>query len=145
LSVTVTPLRYCSLQAPYMVPTYFQILVTLLHAPINLTGLFHNSPCMLNSDREGSQLKAQLRRYRETVGQTVHTHCASVHEVAKLVTALLRVAGGNCRPGGKYWQPTARFMTQVTRKMTAKNRDQLWNPTLGNPVWATFTFFLILR
>jgi len=25
--------------------------------------------------------------------QTVHTHCASVHQVAKLVAALLRVAG----------------------------------------------------
>ena len=25
--------------------------------------------------------------------QTVHTHCASVHEAAKLVAALLRVAG----------------------------------------------------
>jgi len=26
-------------------------------------------------------------------GQTVHTHCASVHQAAKLVAALLRVAG----------------------------------------------------
>jgi len=25
--------------------------------------------------------------------QTVHTHCASVHQAAKLVAALLRVAG----------------------------------------------------
>jgi len=25
--------------------------------------------------------------------QTVHTHCASVHQTAKLVAALLRVAG----------------------------------------------------
>ena len=33
--------------------------------------------------------------------QTVHTHCASVHQAAKMVAALLRVAGGNCRPGGK--------------------------------------------
>ena len=28
--------------------------------------------------------------------QTVYTHCASVHQAAKLVAALLRVAGGNC-------------------------------------------------
>jgi len=27
------------------------------------------------------------------VRQTVHTHCASVHQAAKLVAALLRVAG----------------------------------------------------
>jgi len=32
-------------------------------------------------------------------------------------------------------------MTHVTCRLTAKNRDQLWNPALGNRVWATFTFF----
>ena len=29
-------------------------------------------------------------------------------------------------------------MTHVTRRLTAKDRDQLRNPTLGNRVWATF-------
>ena len=29
-------------------------------------------------------------------------------------------------------------MTRVTCKLTAKNRDQLRNPTLGNRVWSTF-------
>ena len=72
--------------------------------------------------------------------QTVHTHRASVHQAAKLVADFLRVAGGNCSPGGKYWQPTAGFMTHVTCGLIAKNRDQLRNPTLGNRVWATFTF-----
>ena len=57
--------------------------------------------------------------------QTVHTHCASVHRAAKLVAALLRVAGGNCGPGGKYWQPTAGHKTHVTCRLNAKNRDQL--------------------
>ena len=28
-------------------------------------------------------------------------------------------------------------MTHVTCRLTAKNRDQLRNPTLGNRVWAT--------
>ena len=28
---------------------------------------------------------------------------------------------------------------------TAKNRDQLRNPTLGNRVWATFTFLMTLN
>jgi len=32
------------------------------------------------------------------------------------------------------------FMTHITCRLTAKNRDQLRNPTLGNRVWATFTF-----
>ena len=31
-------------------------------------------------------------------------------------------------------------MTHVTCRPTAKNRDQLRNPTLGNRVWASFTF-----
>ena len=35
-------------------------------------------------------------------------------------------------------------MTHVTCRLTAKNRDQLWNPTLGNRVWATFTFFTVV-
>jgi len=30
-------------------------------------------------------------------------------------------------------------MTYLTCMLTAKNRDQLRNPTLGNQVWATFT------
>jgi len=33
----------------------------------------------------------------------------------------------------------------VTCTLTAKNRDQLLNPTLGNRVWATFTFFVLVR
>jgi len=31
-------------------------------------------------------------------------------------------------------------MTHVTCRLTAKNRDQLRNPTLGSRLWATFTF-----
>ena len=31
-------------------------------------------------------------------------------------------------------------MTHVTCRLTAKNRDRLRNPTLGNQVWANFTF-----
>ena len=31
-------------------------------------------------------------------------------------------------------------MTHVTCRLTAKTRDQLRNPTLGNRVWTTFTF-----
>jgi len=34
----------------------------------------------------------------------------------------------------------AGFMTHVTCRLTAENRDQLRNPTLGIRVWATFTF-----
>ena len=34
----------------------------------------------------------------------------------------------------------AGFITHVTCRLTAKDRDQLRNTTLGNRVWATFTF-----
>jgi len=34
-------------------------------------------------------------------------------------------------------------MTHITCRLTVKNWDQLWNPTLGNRVWATFTFFYL--
>ena len=34
-------------------------------------------------------------------------------------------------------------MTHITCRLTAKNWDQLRNPTLGNRVWVTFTFALI--
>jgi len=33
-------------------------------------------------------------------------------------------------------------MTHATCRLTAKNRDQLGNPTLGSQVWATFTFYI---
>jgi len=37
---------------------------------------------------------------------------------------------------------TARFMTHVTCRLTAKNRDQLRNPMLGNRVLAPFYYSL---
>ena len=36
-------------------------------------------------------------------------------------------------------------MTHVTYRLTAKNRDQLRNPTLGNRVRATFTFTFLIH
>jgi len=56
---------------------------------------------VLDSGAEGPGFKSQPRRCRVTLTltitlglrQTVHTHRASVHQTAKLVAALLRVAG----------------------------------------------------
>jgi len=36
-------------------------------------------------------------------------------------------------------------MTHVTCRLTAKNRDQRRNPTLGNRAWATFYLFKLGR
>ena len=49
---------------------------------------------MLDSGAEGPGFKSQSRRCGgNSLRQTVHTHCASVHQAAKLVAAFLRVAG----------------------------------------------------
>ena len=48
----------------------------------------------INSCTGGPGFKSQSRRCRVTVlWKTVHTHCASVHQAAKLAAALLRTAG----------------------------------------------------
>jgi len=53
---------------------------------------------------------------------TVHTHCASVHEAAKLVADLLRavkVTAGLAESNGSL--PPG-FMTHITCRLTANNR-----------------------
>jgi len=45
---------------------------------------------VLDSGAEGPGFKSQSGN---SLRQTVHTHCASVHQAAKLVAALLKVAG----------------------------------------------------
>ena len=93
---------------------------------------------MLDSSAVGPGFKLQPRRCRVTV-------------LGKLFTPIVPLftkqqnCGGSCRPGGKWWRPTARFMTYVTCRLTAKTRDQLRNPTLGNRVWATFFTYTALR
>jgi len=86
----------------------------------------------LGSNRSSDAVSNSLR-------QTVHTHCVSVHHAAKLVAALLRVAGvtaGLAKSNGSH---TAGFMTHFACRLTAENRDQLRNPTLDDRVWATFS------
>ena len=55
---------------------------------------------LLDSGAERPGFKSQSRRCRVTdsLRQTVHTHCVSVHQAAKLVAALLRVAGVTAGP-----------------------------------------------
>ena len=94
--------------------------------------------------------KKTKNMYYRTLGnslrQTVsHPLCLCLPS-SKIDSSPLKGCGGNCRPSGKKWQlTTARFMTHVTCKLTAKNRDQLRDhrPTLGNRIGglrATFTF-----
>ena len=94
---------------------------------------------MPDSGAEGPGFKLQSRDALSdnSLRQTVHTRRASVHQAAKLVAALLRVAGVTAGLAESNGSP-AGFMTHVTCRLTAKNRDQLQNCTLGNRVWATF-------
>ena len=89
---------------------------------------------VLDSGAEEPRFKSQSRN---SLRQTVHIHCASV----KLVAAFLRVAGVTAGLAESNGSLPRGFMTHVTCRLTAKNRDQLPNPTLGNRVWATLTFF----
>ena len=72
---------------------------------------------MLDSGAEGPGFKSVATLSGNSLRQSVHTHCASVHQAAKLIAALLRVAG-------------------VTAGLAKSNGR------LGNRVWATFTRIL---
>jgi len=49
---------------------------------------------VLDSGAEGPRVQIAVATLSgNSLRQTVHTHCASVHQAAKLVAALLRVAG----------------------------------------------------
>jgi len=49
---------------------------------------------VLNSGKEGPWVQIAVATLSgNSLRHTVHTHCASVHQAAKLVAALLRVAG----------------------------------------------------
>ena len=91
-----------------------------------------------DSCAEGPGLKTQPRRCRVTVLGKLFTPIVPAN--SETGSSPLKGCEGNCRPGGKKWQPAAGFMTHITCRLTAKYLDQLRNPTLGNRVWATFTF-----
>jgi len=89
---------------------------------------------VLDSGTEGSGFKSQPRRCLVTVlGKlTVHTHRACVHQAAKLVAALLRVA--------RVTAGLAESIMAAYRRVY-DSRHQLRNLTIGNRVQATFTFY----
>ena len=83
---------------------------------------------VLESGAEGPGFKSQSRRCRVSLRQTVHTHRASVHQSAKLVAALLRVARVTAgRLGGKQWQPTVGFMIHVTCRLFIISPPEQWS------------------
>jgi len=95
---------------------------------------------VLDSGAEGPRFKSQPRRCRVTALGKLFTPLCLCSPSSKIGSSPLKGCGGNCRPGRKYWQPTAGFMTHVTCRLTAENRA-----TLGNRVWATFTFTSVAK
>ena len=92
---------------------------------------------VLDSGAEGPGFKSQSRRCRVAVLGKLSTPIVPLFTKQRnWYSSPVKGRGGNCRPGEKQWQPTAGFLFHVT----AKNRDQLRNPTLGNRVSAAFTF-----
>ena len=68
---------------------------------MNLGGLVAEwLACRLRRRRAQVQIAA-VTLSGNSLRQTVHTHCASVHQAAKLVAALLRVAGVTAGLTGK--------------------------------------------
>jgi len=95
----------------------------------------HQSTCPLNIARLFSATDdlPQWRRQDLARGTERHRNNAShARKRVARVTAGLAESNGSLR--------TAGFMTHVTCRLTATNRDQLRNATLGIRVWATFTF-----
>ena len=92
---------------------------------------------MLDSGAEGPRFKSQPRCCRVTVLVNCSHPSCLCSPTSEICSSPLKGCEGNCGPGEKYWQPTAGFMIHVTCRLTAKNRDHLRNPTLGNRVWAS--------
>ena len=90
---------------------------------------------MLDSGAEGPGFRSG-----NSLRQTVHTHCAVVHQSVKLVSALLRVARVTAGLAESNGSLPPVFFTHATYRLTAKNQHQLRNPALGNRVGYLFLF-----
>ena len=97
---------------------------------------------MLDSGAEGPGSNRSRIAVGNSLRQTVHTHCASVHQAAKLVAAHLRVAGVTAA-----WRKVMTAYCQAydscQLQVDYQKWDQLWNPMLGNEYGKTLPFFTI--
>ena len=87
----------CLRRLPVAADGAFECIASLAHKLIDTARGWLGSRVVsvLDSGAEGRGFKSQPRRCRVTnsLRHTVHTHRASVHQAAKLVAALLMVAG----------------------------------------------------
>jgi len=73
--------------------------------------------------------------------QTVHTDCASVHQAAELVAALLRVVRVTLQAWRKVVAAYHRVYNSRHLQADCQEPGSAPEPYVGNRVWATFTFY----
>ena len=95
--------------------------------------------CLMTARPRCSDAYHSQRRDKPAINPAALKNCVAItdHTVS---SPLARVTAGLAESNGSL---PAGFMTHVTRRLTAKNRDRLRNPTLGNRVWENFTFIHI--
>jgi len=74
---------------------------------------------VLDSGTEARVQIAAATMSGNSLRQIVHTHCASIHQAAKLVAALPRAAWVTAGQAER-WQPTTGFMTHIICRLTAR-------------------------
>jgi len=100
---------------------------------------------VLDSGTEGPGVEiAAATLSGNSLRQTAHTHCASVHQAAKLIATLLRVAGVTAGLAESSLMAAYCRVCDVTCRLTVKNHYQL-RTLLHNRAWATFTFLCSAR
>ena len=94
--------------------------------------------------RVRDQIKSQSRETLSdnSLRQTVHTHRASVHQAAKLVAALLRVAG-LLQALRKVMAAYRRVYDSRYLQADCREPGSAPEPYTRYRVWATFTFFAL--
>ena len=88
--------------------------------------------CEQRGNQEQNRPGRWPHAHSQLAGDLIDHSVAALLRAARVATGLAE-SNGNLSPAG--------FMTHVTCRLTAKNRDQLRNPRLGSRVWASFTFY----
>ena len=93
---------------------------------------------MLDSGEDQPGYKMVVTLSVNSLRQTDHTHCASVHQATKLVAVFLRVVGvtaGLAKSNGSL--PPGLWLTSPTVWLT---KTRISSGTLGNRVWVIYMF-----
>jgi len=96
---------------------------------------------MLDSGEDQPGYKMVVTLSVNSLRQTDHTHCASVHQATKLVAVFLRVVGvtaGLAKSNGSL--PPGLWLTSPTVWLP---KTRISSGTLGNRVWVIYIFYVL--